>query len=336
MQSKSNYNLAAAALAAARSVLIATHVRPDGDAIGSAIGLLRVLRALGRTAELALFDPLPARYAFLAEGLSVRQWGRDYGPKQADLTDVLCVVDTCSRQQLEPIATYLTECRQKKVVLDHHQTRDPVGDVEVIDPTAGAAAQMVTCLADTAGWTIDAAAATALFVGLATDTGWFRYSNATPDVFACAARLIERGAEPNVLYERIYLSDPPERLRLIGRLLDGMTLHADGRLAVLKLTRRAMQETGATEAMTEDVINEANRIGSVVAVVLCAETEGGPIRVSLRSKRDIDVAAIAARHGGGGHQRAAGARIAGPIDDVASMLARTIEEELSRAARTTH
>lgn len=308
------------ALTRARRTLITTHIRPDGDAIGSTVGLWRVLTDAGRRAELVWLDDVPPRYAFVAAGVDWHRWGRGFAAGDVGPDDLLCIVDTSSYSQLEPAAEFLRTASQTKVVIDHHQTRDPIGDPELVDVEAGAAAQMVAQLCEFAGWAIRPAAAEALFVGVATDTGWFRHSNTSPQLLTVAASLVARGARTAELYERIYLGDPAPRVRLFGRALAAMRLFSGDRVALLTLPRSLLDEVGATTAMTEDLVNEPLRIGSVVASVLCTESADGPIRISLRSKRDIDVAALAQRHGGGGHARAAGARLTGPLEQAAATI----------------
>ena len=176
----------------------------------------------------------------------------------------------------------------------------------------------------------DRSSATLLYTGLATDTGWFRFSNADSAAFATGGRLVDAGARPNELYELLYLNEPEPRVRLIGEVLSSFELLAGGRLAVIRLTRDMIARCGATQQMTEDIINEPQRIGSVVACLLLAEPDGeGPVRVSFRSKRDVDVEAIARQFGGGGHARAAGAKIPGTLDvayeQVVPVLMRALE-----------
>jgi len=308
--------------------MIVTHMRPDGDAIGSAVGLWRLLSDGGGCPELVLFDDPPERYAWCVEGVPVRVWGRDFGPDRAAACDLHCVVDTSSWQQLEPIAGYLREGRRPRLVIDHHAVRDRVGDVELIDETAPAAALLVHRVATAAGWNLNRAAASALFMGLATDTGWFRFSNTTPEALTAAAALAAAGPPPSELYERLYGSDAAARLRLIGRVLTGMELLAGDRIALLRISRALLAECGANDAMTEEIVNEPNRIGSVIGVVMASESADGVIRLNFRSKRLIDVARLAARFGGGGHARAAGARVSGPLEDVARRAASAMIEAL--------
>ncbi len=316
-------------LADSPSVLITTHVRPDGDAVGSVVGLLRLLRGAGRRAEGVLLDETPPRYAFLTEGAGLQRWERGRGANAAADIDLLCIVDTSARSQLEPIASLLAGPAPRRLVIDHHQTRDPIGHDEVIDETAPAASLLVLRIAEAAGWPLAPAIAEPLFVGLATDTGWFRFSNTSADAFAAAARLVAAGARPDRLYERLYQSDPSPRMRLLGRLLTEMQLLAEGRLAVLTLPKRLLAECGGTAQMTEELVNEPQRIGSVAVVALFAEDDGGVTRVSLRSRGGVDVAAVCRRYGGGGHAQAAGARVTGPLEQVSQRVVRDVLDALA-------
>ena len=213
-----------------------------------------------------------------------------------------------------------------RLAIDHHRTRDDIVDEWLIDETAGACAQIITRVIDAMGRPIDARTAEMLFTGLATDTGWFRFSNADAAAYACAGRLIEAGARPNELYERLFLNEDLPRARLMGAILSSFRTAADGRLAVIRVTRAMLSACGATAAMTENLINEPQRVGRVSAAVMLVEPEGsGPIRVSLRSKRGVDVAAIAAQWGGGGHTRAAGVRIEGTIEAVEARVVAAME-----------
>lgn len=305
--------------------LVVTHRRPDGDALGAVAGLTLALHALGIDATAALFEPFPSRYAILRAGVTWHDWAAE----RAELSktcDALIVLDTCSVQQLEPIADWLPQA-PRALVIDHHPTRDAVGtrpgDLRLLDESAGAVCLLVAEWLQAAGVACTPAIATALFTGLATDTGWFRFSNTNARLLRVAAELAEAGADVNAIYRTLYEQDSPARLRLTGRMLQALELHADGQVAVLKLRRADFEAAGADRTMTEDLVNEAGRLAGVEATVLFTE-EADHVRVNFRSKQRLDVAALAARFGGGGHTRAAGARVAGNWDEVlATVLAAT-------------
>ncbi len=317
---------ATARLKAAKRIVITTHVRADGDAVGCATALGRILRQQRKDAAVYVHEPVLDRYTFLLKQSVAQQTTPDAVciwdvAKAADVIarhDLLVLVDTCSASQLGKIAEAVQRAPVAKLAIDHHVTRDGIVDEILLDETAGACAQIILALCERAGWEIDASAAAMLYAALATDTGWFRFSNADCAVFEAAARLVAAGARPNALYEQLYLNDCEARMRLIGAVLGSFELLADGRLAVIRVTQEMLARCGATREMTEEIINEPQRIGSVVACLLLVEpADDGPVRVSFRSKRGVDVAAIAARFGGGGHERAAGARIPGTIESVA-------------------
>jgi len=310
-----------ARIEAGSRVVITTHTRADGDAVGSMVALHRLLREMGKTVTGYLHEPVLDRYAFLTEFEPLLLWEAGSAPRILADADLLLVVDTCAASQLGKLAELIKAAPVRKLALDHHVTRDDVVEEVFFDEAAGASAQIVMQLCEHAGWSIGGYTATALFTGLATDTGWFRFANADRAVFAAASKLVKAGARPNELYERLYLSDCEARARLIGAILSSFELYAGGRLAVIRITQELLSRCGATREMTEEIINEPQRVGSVNACLLLVEPAGdGPVRVSFRSKRGLDVAQIAARFGGGGHERAAGARIAGTLDTVAALV----------------
>ncbi len=314
-------------------IVITTHTRADGDAVGSMVALQRLLRARGKTATGYLHEPILERYAFLAESEPLLVWDASSSTRVLGDADLLLLVDTCASAQLGKLADAVKSAPIRRLALDHHLTRDDIVDEVFFDQNAGATAQIVLQVCDHAGWSIDAHVAKALFTALATDTGWFRFANADRAVFAAASRLVKAGARPNELYERLYLSDCQARARLIGAIMSSFELHADGRLAVIRITREMLARCGATREMTEELINEPQRVGSVNACLLLVEPPAdGPVRVSFRSKRGLDVAAIAARFGGGGHERAAGARIPGTLAGVEAQVLPVMIEAVESAA----
>lgn len=323
----------AAWLAACRRPLIVTHRRPDGDALGSAAGLARGLASGGAAASVALFEPLPARYQLLE---SATNWVCTEQQRVAlqQSCDALILLDTCAFAQLEPIADWIPAA-PRTLVIDHHVTRDPIAtrpsDLRLIDPAASATALLVAELLDQTGRPPDRDAAVALFVGIATDTGWFRFSNTDPRTLRCAARLIEAGVEPASLYDRVYQQDPAPKLRLIGRLLTHLELRCGGALAVLRLRQADLAAVGADQGMTEDLVQEANRAAGVFVTVLFSEDADGRIRINLRSKHTVDVSAIAQRFGGGGHVRAAGARVEGEFEAVVAKVLLVVEQGIRAA-----
>jgi phosphoesterase RecJ-like protein len=299
----------------ARRILITTHARADGDAIGSLLAMRRGLAAAGKDAMAFLHESVLPRYQFLTESEPFSLWDARTAAAKISDCDLLLIVDTCTRGQLGDVGQLLADSAKPSLAIDHHTTRDDVVAECWVDSDASACSQMIVELFASAGWSLDEKTATLLFCGMATDTGWFRFSNADQRAYATAAQLIAAGVRPNELYEKLFLNERPERARLIGEIMSTFQLHAGGRLAVIKVTQDMLRRSGANPQMTEDLINEPQRIASVIACVMIAEPAGDePVRVSFRSKRDIDVAAIAGQFGGGGHARAAGAKLKGAFE----------------------
>lgn len=305
-------------LASCRRPLLVAHRRPDGDALGALVALSLAGRELGLDPRPTLFEPYPPRYGLLRNLVRWHDWAVEDRTLATDC-DALVILDTCSRSQLEPLADFLPHA-PRTLVIDHHPTRDDIAtraeDLRVLDESAGAVCLMLTEWLQAADLPLSEAVATALFTGLVTDTGWFRYSNADVRALRAGALLVDAGADPAAIHRSIYEQDAPARLRLIGRMLGSLELHAGERLAVMMLRQADFAAVGADGTMTEDLVNEAGRLGCTEATVLFTEEPNGAVRVNLRSKSTLDVAALATRFGGGGHARAAGARPAGAWDEV--------------------
>jgi len=317
MLAESDYHNITAWLAACHRPLLMSHRRPDGDALGALGALSLILSQRGPEPQVALFEPFPPRYAWIQDTAVWHSWA-ERGQKLAAECDAVVLLDTCAAAQLEPALDFLARA-PRTLVIDHHATCDPLatrpGDLRVFDKTASATCLMIAEWAGLTSIRADRRIATALLTGIATDCGWFRFSNTDARTLRVAAELLESGAAAERIYDAIYQRDPPERLRLIARMLASLELHAGGKLAALYIRRGDFAATGSDGRMTEDLVNEAGRLGGTEATLLFTE-EPDVIRVNFRSKRTLDVSALAARFGGGGHPRAAGARLRGTWDEV--------------------
>jgi bifunctional oligoribonuclease and PAP phosphatase NrnA len=311
-------SVVAGRLAAAKSLLIISHARPDGDALGSMSALAEAARAAGKSAAMLLPGKaeVPAAYGFLFPDDRPRCGGEL--AVLADAADVVVVVDTCAFGQLDGLESALRPRRERIVVIDHHVTRDEVGSVQWTDPTGAAAGLMVAELIAELAWPVTPAVRDALWTAIATDTGWFRFSNTDGRCLRAAAGLVDAGVRVDELYRHLFQADRPQRVQLLKRMLESLELCCDGRIATMVLRRADFAATGARPDETEDLINEALRMGCVEVAILLVETtdlEGKPcVRGSLRSRGGVDVAAVAGGFGGGGHARAAGLRRAEDTD----------------------
>jgi bifunctional oligoribonuclease and PAP phosphatase NrnA len=323
-----------------RRTMILSHERPDGDALGGLAGMRDVIVAAGREATACVYGGLPARYEFLGASGEFTLFPRDDRPEDLDARfDGILIVDTCSWSQLETVAAYLRASRLPKIIVDHHTTRDVLAgaggdDLYAIDATASSCCGLLYegCVA--AGWQVPTRAAEAFFAGVTTDTGWFRFPNTDGRTLRTAAGLLESGIQTDLMYCRLMESYTLQRLQLKCQMLSTLELHAEGRIAMMRLTREMFARSGAAESDTEDLVNEPLAAAAVVVSVLLGETPDGRVRVNLRSKspevagRTVDVAAVARRFGGGGHARAAGARLDGSMDEAQQKVLAAVTEAL--------
>jgi len=320
--------------------LLLSHAKPDGDALGSLVALRQLLKGRGLDPVAVLFEPLPSSYKLFETYDPLPVWGRDLKTEHLSDIDAVIVVDTCTYTQLEPIAAWLRGATVPKLAIDHHVNRDPLADTYLVDESAAAACLILYEWAVAAGWSLDQTARDALFVGMATDTGWFRFSNVDARVLLAAGNLASQGVRPHELHQALFQRDQPARIRLLGRALASLELHNDGRLALMTLTPQDYVETGAGAGDTENIVNEPLRIESVAVSCILVDRDEGFLRCSFRSKPplspgepDVDVSLIASALGGGGHRRAAAARIAGSPDEVRRRVVDRLQEAV-KTART--
>jgi phosphoesterase RecJ-like protein len=318
------------------NILAMTHTRPDGDACGCLAAMRDALTALGKKVKLLLPSSLPEWYGFLfAEEVPVL--GQHVQLEELiqgrfGEFDLTIIVDTNSRSQLSEFDPYLKQNDKPVLVLDHHVTSDGLGDVELLDPTAAATSLIIYDLFKYANWPITEGIAQSLFVGIATDTGWFQFSNTGSRAHRSCAELIEAGVNPTECYHNLYQNFSYERFKLMTAMLNTLELHLDNRYASQHLCQRHFQQTGATLKDTENLIDECRRISSVEVAALFVELKDGRIKCSLRSRGAVDVCQIAQKFGGGGHKMAAGAHLPGPLENAKQLILDAVAERLSKTA----
>jgi phosphoesterase RecJ-like protein len=309
-----------AVLSRCKRVLVTTHVRPDGDALGSTAALVLGMRAKGIDATVLLLSHLPGKYAFAYTDLGVAHVDAEKGwpTTLGDLSgfDALLVADTGTWSQLPGLKDRLANFAGPKLVLDHHLTQEDWATVKVVDTSAPAAGEIVAELLAAWGVALTPPIATALFLALVSDTGWFQFSSTRPATLRLAADLMEVGVDTDALQQRIYQNERPQRLALHLRVQQSMQLLADAKLSVMRCTADDFKTTGAVPTDTEALINVPLQIRTVaVSCLLTDPGDGGPIRGSLRSKGTVDCAAFAQKFGGGGHARAAGLKYVGSLTE---------------------
>ncbi len=299
-----------------RRFLLTCHLRPDGDALGSMLGLAAILRALGKEVVMFSSDPLPEYLRFLPRSGEVVR-----AVPEGETFDATFVTDTASRALL-PAVLPPPEVSGPWVVIDHHAAHDGFGDVVVREPDAVATGEVVLRLmADLGLERVPTEAAVPLYTAIVTDTGGFRYQGTTPTTMRLAADLVEAGADPWTVAYNVFEGWAPERMKLLGFVLESLETWHAGRIASLTVTRAMMAHTGADDDMVEGLVNYARMLRGVEVAALVWEwrvgADGAPMtKVSLRSRGSIDVSRVAVALGGGGHRSAAGATVEGTVDEV--------------------
>ena len=298
--------------------LIACHENPEGDAIGSELALALALRKMGKTATVLNADPVPANLLFLpgADTVVFDEDGSKY--------DVAVVVDCGSPERTGRVGRELRKC-PLLVNIDHHRTNGDLGGLALIDPDAAATGLLVHRVLSAMGYEIDLDVATNIYVAVLTDTGSFHYGSSSPEAFEVAGEMVRRGVDPWAVAEQVYETQSAHRLRLLGRVLDSLEVSADGRVACITTMRKDLREFASGKDALEGFINYPRSIVGVEVAVSFREEEGGVFRVSFRSKGRVDVSAVAARFGGGGHRNAAGCTVQGTLADVK----KTVHEALA-------
>jgi phosphoesterase RecJ-like protein len=282
--------------------LVCSHSRPDGDAVGSMLAMGELLRQMGKRVDLVAADRVPAIYRDLPGAGEIRTAMRVHGPYDAV---ILLECDSVERTRLRGLEKMFL------INIDHHASGKEYGQINWIDRTACSVGQLVHSLVRAAGGTLTASMAACLYTTLLTDTGGFCYGGIEASTFRLAGELVEAGADPVKIAREVYFANPFSKMLLLGKALS--TLRREGPLAWLWVTHQDMLEAGATEEDCEGVVNYALSAAGIEAAAFLRELPEGRIRLSLRSKGRVKVAAIAERLGGGGHENAAGCTLDGPM-----------------------
>jgi phosphoesterase RecJ-like protein len=323
-------------IAAADRLLLTTHVKPDGDGMGSALALWRAVRPRGVHTDIFLMGSVEPRLYDIA-GDTPFHHASDGKPPAGEY-DLVVVLDTGSWSQLEPIADWLREHRDRVVVIDHHAKGDDVASMRLVDTTAAATTQVLVPVLEAMGCDITGgpeSIAEALFVGLATDTGWFRFPSAGPKTLHLAARLLELGVDKPRLYQIIEETFRPQRMALQGRALASLDYALDGAVAIMCLRPEDFRETRGSMQDVSELVNMPMVVRTIRISILLAQTSPGKTKLSFRSKPDIagvhngasiDMNALAQRFGGGGHMHAAGAMVKTTIDEAKATLIEALED----------
>ncbi|RIV29352.1 bifunctional oligoribonuclease/PAP phosphatase NrnA [Alicyclobacillaceae bacterium I2511] len=300
--------------------LIVTHERPDGDAVGSALAVASLLTALGKGWRVLVEEPLPIRFSFLPGhgAVSLVQAMPD-----RQFTQVIAV-DCADVHRYEYAAGYI-EKSPVLINIDHHQTNPGYGTVALVDPLAAATCELVYHVTRALGVKLDENLSMCLYTGILTDTGGFSLPNTTREVHQIAAELLAGGVRPYDVAEPALESRTWEQMRLLQVALSHLVLSQNGRYATMFVTREMLNATGCTDDDAEGLVGFARSIDTVEVGMLFRETLDHRVKISLRSKRNVDVALIAQVFAGGGHMRAAGCTVAGSLPEVMKRVIEQVE-----------
>ena len=282
--------------------VLTSHARPDGDAIGSVLACSQILRAMGKQAQVVLSDGVPRIYQPLPFSDTVVQSNEIQGEYEAA---IILECDSIQRTRLEGLE------KRFLISIDHHLSGRPFAHVNWIDPAACATGEMVFRLAREAGVPISPEIATCLYTAVLTDTGSFMFQGTNEHTFALARELVLAGADPAFCARNIYFCHSTAKMRLLGAALSN--LHREGPLAWIWVTREQMDRAGAIDEDCEGLVNYSLAIQGVEVAAFFRELADGRYRVSLRSKGKLNVASVAERFGGGGHECASGCSLEGPL-----------------------
>jgi phosphoesterase RecJ-like protein len=305
--------------------LLTSHVNPDGDAIGSELGLARLLRKMGKGAVVWNRDETPTIYRPLPGSDRVHN-GEEPPAGFPDVFDAFIVLE-CPSPDRTGLEQHLGAL--PIINIDHHLGNQHYGVINWVDTAAPAVGEMVYRLSQGLKMSLDPETAACLYLTLVTDTGGFRFSNATAAAFESAASLVRDGAHPEQVSQWLYESQPLPVMRLVGEMLQTLEIHDEGRVATALLTPEMFARVGAAPGDSEGLIDYPRSIAGVDAVALIRQRDDGSHKVSLRSRGDIDVEKIARHHGGGGHRNAAGFVLEGAGEEVRRQVAAELAEALA-------
>ena len=312
------------------NILITSHVKPDGDSCGCIVSIMEAFKPFGKKIMPLLLSPLPEWYKFLFETLpAVLDENIAIEKLKQGAFDLIIIVDTNSYTQLPDFEDYLKTVDKPILVIDHHLASDGIGDIELVDSSAAATALVVYDFLKFTKLQITPKIAQALFVAIATDTGWFQFNNTDSRVHRVCAELIETGVRPAEIYHRLYQNFSPQRIKLMTKMFDNLELHFHGRYATQHLLQSDFRESGANLNDTENLIDECRRIRTVEVAALFVELPDGKIKCSLRSRGAVNVGQIAQKLGGGGHKMASGITMNVPLDVAKQVVKSEIQKQLN-------
>lgn len=316
---------AAAFIESHDAFLVVSHIQPDGDAIGSTLAMAHALQQLGKSFVLTNPSPLPEKYDFLEMASAILPW--DEAKKSP--FDAVISVDAADRERIDTVGEVLDQ-GYPVLNIDHHPTNDRFGTVNVVCSDRAATAEMVYELIEHFGLKWNQTMAEAVYTGIMADTGGFRYANTSPRVMKVAAHLLQYGVIASEIAERVFETISHAKVRLLKDALNSLTISEDGRIAWIRITADQMKQAKAKEDDLGGIVNFARNVEGVEVGILFKQVDEHGVKVSLRSRQQVDVSQIASELKGGGHARAAGCYVEGGLDDVEEKVLLVTRRALAR------
>jgi phosphoesterase RecJ-like protein len=316
------YKQIAQAIRDARSILIASHEDPDGDSLGSQLAISRVMRKLEKSPIIVNQGRIPFKYQFLpdiADITDIKNFGGD------DNFDLVMILE-CPDAERTGAVKNLIHNGVKIINIDHHHDSRPFGAINYLDDKASSVGEMLFELFAAENLPIDRETAILLYAAILTDTGRFRYNSTTKRTMEVAGRLIDMGVNPREITDKIYFALPQSTLRLTGEVLSGITFHENGRICLLRLDKKMIDNHKTDISEMDGLADYTLAAKDVIVGGLLKEINGGFTKVSLRSRDKIDVSHVAHKYGGGGHINAAGFGVNKPIDSIINKLLDDLKE----------
>lgn len=314
--------------------LVTTHVRPDGDALGSEVGMAGLLRQKGKDVRVVNSSRTPPRYDFLdPDGTLFEHYGAESGPPDLSDREVAVILDLSAWSQLGDMADLIRGFSGPRVVIDHHVSQDDLGATFLKDTTSEATGSLIVQAIKALGGTITHEVATGLLTAIAMDTGWFHHPNTKPGTLRTVAELVEAGAPINEIYRALFERNSLGRLRLMGETLSNLNTVSNGRVAYTTVTQAGIERSGAIPQDTEDLVDFTVSLKGVEVGLLFFEQSRGGIKLSIRSRQGLDCAKLAGAFGGGGHRAAAGATLPGPLTESVEQVMAAVQQALDANAK---
>lgn len=307
---------AAKTLLSKDKILILTHRSPDGDTIGSGYALAMALRKLGKNVKVDCTDPFPEKYSYFTDKLEKLEFDEEF-VVSVDIADTKLL-----GEKLSGYADKIDLC------IDHHGSNTKYAKEYYVEASAAAAAQVIAKLIRLMNVEFDKDIANAIYTGITTDTGCFRYTNVTAETHRIAADMIDCGAESGMINRLMFETKSRSRLEIERRVMDSIQFYLDGRCAIAYATIDMMKESGAVDSDMEGVSSLPRQIEGVMAGITLREKNNGKFKVSVRTTDELDASAICANFGGGGHKAAAGCMITGTLNEAIEQIIEVVRQAL--------